>query len=243
MVGETPRLKTKGVEAVDKALRILSLFDSRTSILSLHEISSRSGLVKSSALRLLVSLRDAGFVAMMPDKRYTVGAEAFRISCAYRQNLGLEELIRPALRRLVSATGESGSFFRREGHRRICLFREDTDQLLREHVAEGDAVEVNKGAAGHVFEEFENEDGDRPADTDRLMALPIVSLGERGPGIAGISAPVFALDQGLIGALALSGPRTRFTEARIEQMKPLVVQSARDVSKALRSPFYDLLDG
>lgn len=239
----SPRLKTKGVEAVDKALKLLTLFDKGTSVLTLAELSERSGLVKSSTLRLLVSLQNAGFVAMTRDRRYTIGVEAFRIGRVYQQTFNLEALIRPALLDLVAATGESGSFFRREGSRRICLFREDTDQPLREHVAEGDAVEIGKGAAGHVFLDYEAIDGAAPADEEMLARLPIVSLGERGPGIAGISAPVFGLDEGLVGAISLSGPRTRFTEERIEMMKPLLLRSAAALSHALRSPYYTRLAG
>lgn len=242
-MSEVPALKTKGVEAVDKALRIFALFSAETPTLSLGEISQRSGQVKSTAMRLLISLQTAGLVRLTEDRRYTVGAQAFRLGCVYQQTFRLDRIVRPALRELVVRTGESGSFFRREGNRRICLYREDSSQVLREHVPEGEAVELDKGAAGHVLVTFDGVDGDRPATAAQLAKLPISAMGERGPDIAGISAPIFATGQGMVGALALSGPRTRFTPDRVEQMEAAVIETARSLSRELGSPFYDAAKG
>jgi len=242
-MSEVPALKTKGVEAVDKALRIFALFSAETPTLSLGEISQRSGQVKSTAMRLLISLQTAGLVRLTEDRRYTVGAQAFRLGCVYQQTFRLDRIVRPALRELVVRTGESGSFFRREGNRRICLYREDSSQVLREHVPEGEAVELDKGAAGHVLVTFDGVDGDRPATATQLAKLPISAMGERGPDIAGISAPIFATGQGMVGALALSGPRTRFTPDRVEQMEAAVIETARSLSRELGSPFYDAAKG
>ncbi|MEW5420801.1 IclR family transcriptional regulator [Amorphus sp. 3PC139-8] len=239
MLDNQPKLKTKGVEAVDKALRILSLFGSGSPVLSLGEISERTGLVKSSVLRILISLQKAGFIAATEDRRYTIGVETFRVGRVYQQSFQLEALVRPVLQNIVRETGESGSYFRREGTRRVCLYREDSDQPLREHVIEGEAVEIGKGAAGHVFTEFGEFSSDVPLPPDILAKLPIVVLGERGPDIAGISAPVFAFNQGMIGAIALSGPRSRFVPERMDDLKHHVLQSARQLSGALRSACYD----
>ena len=237
---ESPaKLKTKGVEAVDKALRILSLFEARNAELSLGDISLSMGLGKSSVLRLLVSLMEGGYVIATPSKRYTIGPEAFRVGRVYQQNSKLEPVIRPVLKQMVRESGESASFFQREGRKRICLFREDSDHLLREHVAEGDAVEIGKGAAGHVFVDYERLRGALPATSEMLSTLPIVSVGERGPGIAGLSVPIFDMDGAMIGALSLSGPSTRFPEDRIAELGLIVMHGARAISAGLRSRFYE----
>lgn len=241
-MGTSPKLKTNGVEAVDKAFRILALFDLNNVVLSLGEISERSGLVKSSALRLLISLNNAGLVRLTPDKRYAIGAEALRIGRVYQKGFRLEEIVRPVLKKLVARSGESSSFFRRDGNFRICLYREDTNQILREHLREGDAIELGKGAASHVFLELENFDGEMPAGLDVLQELPVVAIGERGAGLVGISAPVFAVGEGMVGALVLSGPEARLTSAKIHQMKSIVLHAAKDLTRTLRSPFYQTLD-
>ncbi|MBT9385380.1 IclR family transcriptional regulator [Pseudooceanicola sp. CBS1P-1] len=236
-------LKTKGVEAVYKALRILSLFDSSSKRLTLGDISQRTGLVKSSVLRLLVSLQSAGYLRMTPDKAYVVGPEAFRVGRIYQSTFNLEGEIRPVLKRLVAATGESASFFRREGQKRVCLYREDTNQLLREHIAEGDAVDIDKGAPSHVFIEYDMMRGDQPAPLDILEELPVISIGERGPGIAGLSVPIFGADGDMLGALTVSGPASRLTAAKIDEIQPLLMNGAATCCASLGARFYELWEG
>jgi DNA-binding IclR family transcriptional regulator len=234
-----PELKTKGVEAVDKALKILSLFEFGRPKLSLGEISAATGLAKSSILRLMISLQNSGYVNQTSDKRYTVGAETFRIGSIYQQNLNLETIVRPVLSEMVAECDESSSFFRREGQRRICVFREDANQLLREFVAEGDSAPISKGAAGTVFVWYEKIRGDEVASAPDLKRLPIISIGERTPGIAGMSVPVFSLTDGMIGALTLSGPVVRFSPEKIETMKNPLLRAGAKITRALGARFYD----
>ncbi|MER5173205.1 IclR family transcriptional regulator [Thioclava kandeliae] len=237
------KLKTKGVEAVDKALRILSLFDSTTKRLSLGDISARTGLVKSSVLRLLVSLQSAGYLRISADKTYVIGPEAFRVGRIYQSTFSLEGEIRPVLQKLVAVTGESASFFRREGQKRVCLFREDCNELLREHVAEGDAVDIGKGAPSHVFIDYDMMRGDEPAPLDILNELPAVSVGERGPGIAGLSVPIFGADGAMLGAMTVSGPAARLTEAKIDEIQPILMAGAATACASLGARFYELWEG
>jgi DNA-binding IclR family transcriptional regulator len=233
-----PERKTKGVEAVDKALHILSLFSDASPSLNLTEISRRSGYVKSTAMRLLTSLQQSRLVILSADKQYRVGAEALRLGALYQRNFRLESVIRPALYDLMQTTGESASFFRREGDMRVCLFREDSVQILREHVAEGEAVSLDRGAAGHILSSYTTTDGALAASDEVLASLPRMSTGERGPDITGIAAPVFAAGQGLVGALTLSGPSTRFTPEKVNEYRRLVFNKAAALSTDLGSRFY-----
>ncbi|MBN9887902.1 IclR family transcriptional regulator [Pelagibaca abyssi] len=216
----------------------MSLFGRGANRLSLGDISERTGLVKSSALRLLVSLQKAGYLTMTPDKLYIVGPEAFRVGHIYQQTFSLEGIVRPVLKKMVDETRESASFFRREGNKRVCVFREDCDQLLREHVAEGDAVDIDRGAAGHVLTDYDDLRGDTPATLDVLHEIPVASVGERGPGIGGISVPIFAASGEILGALVISGPSMRFTEERMQEMSPLILAAAASIGEALGSEFY-----
>ena len=60
-----------------------------------------------------------------------------------------------------------------------------------------------------------------------------VSIGERDPNCAGMAAPVFGADGRLEGALSLSGPRDRFTEAMIEDYRPRLKAAAAGVTRSL----------
>jgi len=56
-----------GVAAVDRAFAILSAFSIEQDCLALAEIARRTGLYKSTILRLIASLEKAGFVRRLTD--------------------------------------------------------------------------------------------------------------------------------------------------------------------------------
>ncbi|UES53682.1 IclR family transcriptional regulator [Roseibium aggregatum] len=218
--------QAKGVEAVDRALRILQCFHKDDGRLGLAEIAARTGFYKSTILRLIVSLEAQGFLRRAPDKSYGLGPELLRLGSIYRQSLRIEEHVRPALRRLLDITGESASFFIEQADKRICLFREDSLQPVRDHVAEGEILALNQGAAGHVLVDYKQCDAiGVPISTANL---PRFSFGERTPDVAAAAVPVFGLEGAntvLLGALTISGPMSRFTPELCEKISaPLLLE-------------------
>lgn len=69
-----------GVAAVDRALLILSAFREDDTALSLALLARRTGLYKSTILRLLQSLLRAGYVVRLPDGNYVIGPEPARLA-------------------------------------------------------------------------------------------------------------------------------------------------------------------
>lgn len=234
----TTELKTKSVDAVVRALRILKIFDHGAPELSLAEISRRTGFVKSTCMRMLLSLAEEGLISVTPERRYTLGPEVYRLGKCYSGGFRLESHVRPVMKSLVAETNECVSFFQRVGNRRMCLFREDSEQVLREHVAEGDTVTLDRGAAGRVLMQFARVDAMQAAPAEVLADLPFVSIGERDSEIAGVSAPVFSNAAGLVGAIAISGPLSRLTPDRIAVLAPRISDAAILLSHRLGARFY-----
>ena len=222
-----------GVDAVNRALSILTCFGDRDERLSLTEISKRTGLYKSTVLRLIESLELRGFLVRHEDRGYSLGSELMRLGALYARQFRLEDRVRPLLVRLVAETGESASFYRREGARRICLFRSDSPSSIRDHIREGDIVPLDKGAGGRVLKAFW---GKSPADLhDLVQDLPYMSFGEYDTERASAAVPVFGLDDALIGALTVSGPASRFTPDRAERIRTAILGAARELSLTLGS--------
>jgi DNA-binding IclR family transcriptional regulator len=219
-----------GVEAVDRALAILSCFSDRERRQTLTELATATGFYKSTLLRVAASLERAGYLRREADKAYVLGPELFRLGAVYQRSTRLEAPVRAALRDLLAAVGESASFFQRAGDHRLCLFREDSDHSIREHVREGDLLPIDRGSSGHVLVRFSQNETLR---TGAFRALPIASFGERDPDTASASAPVFGPSGALLGALAVSGPRARLTRTRLEAAGPIVVATARQLSITL----------
>lgn len=227
------KVKSVGVEAVDKALRILQCFRDGDASLSLHEISERTGFYKSLVLRMIASLENAGCLVRLPDKTYALGSELMRLGALYQRALRLDQHVRPALRDLTRATGESSTFYRLDGDKRLCLFREDSQQSIRDHIREGDRLALDKGSAGHVLTLFSNMPSDDAQCRTLIQQLPLVSYAERDRDSASMSVPIFAGGQALAGALALSGPLSRFTRDRVAEMAVPLLAAGRALSLAL----------
>ena len=122
-----------GVAAVDRALSLLLAFQPHEPALSLAELAQRTGLYKSTALRLLASLLHAG-VLQREGERYALGPVLWRLGAQRSPDDRLASEVPPALRALVVATRESAAFHVRRGDHRLCLFREDSPQIGRAHV-------------------------------------------------------------------------------------------------------------
>ena len=225
-----------GVDAVNRALSILACFTERDDRLSLTELSKRTGLYKSTVLRLVESLEAQGFLVRHEGRGYSLGSELMRLGSLYARQFRLEDRVRPILVRLVAETGESASFYRREGQRRICLFRADSPSPIRDHVREGDVLSLDKGAGGRVLKIFPGKSRDQVVEL--LKDLPYQSYGERDNETGSAASPIFGLNDELIGALTVSGPLSRFTPDRVARTSAAVLHAAKELSQALGSRIF-----
>lgn len=217
-----------GSAAVDKAIGLLRLFGERAAPLTLTELAQAAGLYKSTALRLLASLEHGGLVRRQADGRFGLGPEAARLGLAYARGFSLEPTVMPVLKALVERTRESAAFHVRNGPRRLCLFRVDSPQVVRDHVRAGDSMPLDRGAGGRVLMAF---GGAKGALYDRIRRDGWVVLqADRQPELAGISAPVFDANRALVGAITLTMPVHRL---QAEAQVPAVVDAAAALSQRI----------
>lgn len=197
-----------GVDAVGRALAILKAFGAERTAMTLTEIADATDLYKSTVLRLAASLEADGFLVRGPDRLFRPGPELWRLGALYQRGLDLGEVIRPALRRLVEATGETASFYVADGDERICLYRVNSPRSVRHHLEEGQRLPIDRGAAGRVLTAY-RESSDPAGKKIRHRGF-YVSIGERDPEVAAAAVPLVDVHGKLRGALSLSAIRTRF---------------------------------
>lgn len=207
----------RGVDAVERALSLLDCFDGREGALTLAELARRTGLYKSTILRLAVSLERFGYMLRQDDGRYRLGPTTWRLGSVYRRSFELAEIVRPELRTLVEQTGETASFYVREGDSRVCLYRWEPARSIRHSIVEGARMPLDRGATGRVLLAWSDDGaellgaGVRRETRDRGWAL---SMGERDPEVAAIAVPVLDAEGRIMGALSVSGLVTRFDAPR-----------------------------
>jgi DNA-binding IclR family transcriptional regulator len=222
---------TGGVAAVDRALAVLSSFHSEDRALTLAELAARTGIYKSTILRLAQSLMRAGLLLRLEDGRFRLGPEALRLGGLYQQAYEAGDVIVPILRELRDKTGESVIFHVREGGRRVCLYRAESAHPVRYHVREGDVLPLDRGAGGRVLTAFSGGKGE-PYETIR-RELHFVGFGDRRADVSGLSAPVFGPNQALVGAVTISGPSTRLDASFARRTVPLLLQAVARATRDL----------
>ncbi len=225
-------MTSQGVAAVNRALSILQAFEGETEPLTLALLARRTGLYKSTLLRLIASLQAFGYVVQLPTGRYQLGPTPFRLGAVYQRANRLHDHVMPVLRRLVAEGTESPSFHVRHDQKlRLCVFRVDSQHSTLDRVEAGALLPLDRGAAGKVILAFDGAPNE--ALNEIRQNFLGMSFGERDPDCAGIAAPVFGPDNKLIGALSVSGPKPRFTPESKTRMSELVLDAAVQLTRAL----------
>lgn len=228
-----------GVAAVDRAFAILGAFDPGCNCLSLAEIARRTGLYKSTILRLMSSLERAGFIRRLADGQYGVGHEPLRLAQIYQASFRMRDTLYPVLEALTEESGETSSFYVIENDIRVVLFRVEPKRAVRFSIHEGDRFPLHAGASGKILRAF-----GPPAD--RALAevreqFWATSYGERDPDTSSISAPVFGVGHEFKGALTLSGPSERFGKEQLRAARSQLLMRAAQATSLLGGSNHELL--
>lgn len=218
-------LDSTPVASVERALEVLDAFESGPGSLTLAQLAERTGLYKSTIIRLAETLAGHGYLVKEADGSYQIGPKPFLLGARYQSSVIPAEWVLPVLRQLVDATGESASFNVRHGEHRVCLLRVDSPHLIRDHTQPGDIRPLGKGAAGRLLLAFERPDD--PSHAALRDALIARSVGEIESEMAGIGVPVFGADGRVRGVLTVSGPRSRFTAEAVRGIDEALLGAGR----------------
>lgn len=225
--GVTP----SGIDVLDRAAAILFALPADGTPLTLTALAERTGLYKSTVSRIAQSLCHHHLLIRLGDGRYRVGSRALHLSSVYEAGFDLRDVLLPSMRDLSAETGEAVSFHVRERDHRVCLYRIASRHSIRAEVRPGDVQPLERGAGGRVLLAFADEAG-VPYDTIRSRYV-YLSVGERDPETAGISAPVFGVGQQLVGALGIVGPASRMDVAQMELYRPRLLSFAARLTSSL----------
>ncbi len=224
--------------------------------LGVTEIANELGLTKAAVHRILTALRNRELISVEPTtRRYTLGHAAIALGRAYLARTDLRVMAAPELRRLASTTGETATLSIRRGNTRMYVDQVVPDQELRMEVTLGVPYPLHAGSSSKAIlallrpEEIDDylEGQELTAFTDATITSPsalraelatirergyAISSGERQVGAASIAAPVLDHDGGVVGAISVSGPSSRF-EPRMRDCVPLLRKAATAVSAQL----------
>ncbi|PWK34990.1 IclR family transcriptional regulator [Cupriavidus plantarum] len=227
------------VQAVSRALSLLTCFWGDEVYVPLHVLARRSGMPKPTTLRLARTLAASRFLVQREDGAWRLGPAAALIGSRYQAQFDAHAVIEPVLQELATASGESASFFIYEEDIRSCLMRCEGPQGLRRHVRLGELLPLDKGSAGKVILAALGRPG---ATYESIRERGFcVTRGERSPDAASVSAAVMGATMGaniapqgtVLGSVSISGPALRLTAAKLQKLAPHVLRAAAKLSYSL----------
>ena len=155
MVGETEAHESRtGAQAVERAIAIISCFDSDVPDLGLGEIAERTSLRVSTAHRIVRALVRGGLLAQDPrTERYHLGPRLALLGQSAMARYGLD-VVRPQLEDLARVTGEAASLGVRDGDDVVVVLRAESTQPLRFDRPHGSRVPLHASAMGKALLAF-----------------------------------------------------------------------------------------
>ena len=135
------------VEAVERALTVLDVFDSPQDRFTLAELAIATGFYKSTLLRLLSSLERFDYVQRGQDGRYRLGHAPVRLARRHLPSRQLAAWIQPALDALAAASGETAALIEVEGSQAECRLVAIPDSALRHELRPGQRWRIPSDAS------------------------------------------------------------------------------------------------
>jgi DNA-binding IclR family transcriptional regulator len=244
------------IAAVLRGLAVLDMFSREVSVVGIADIARTLGVHKSSASRVASTLAAAGYLrATGVQGHYRLGPRLISLGALADSGSGLEDLVMPHLRALSEATGETGHLAVLDGSQAVTIGVADGWHTVRMHSWVGKSSPAYLSSMGKALLAGRSEAVVRglypgplePAtnrsitSVDRLLDA-IESIRARGYatddeeleiGLRCVAAPIFDRDGLVVGALSVSGPSQRFSDAAIRPLADFVRWAAAQASQAL----------
>ena len=219
------------VEAVERAILVLGAFSEEESSLSLKRLSEKTGLYKSTILRIVGTLEYHGYIIKGVKGEYHLGSTLWKLGCVYKNSFDSEAFIRPILAGIRDTINETVAFYIKSADRRICLYRENAKREVCHNLSEGLDLPLDQGAGGRVLSAFSGAEGGL-YESIREQGW-YWSKGERNPDVAAIAVPVLTPSGELKGALSISALIFRLNDKMVEEFVPLLKVEAERAGRGL----------
>ncbi|NEK56950.1 IclR family transcriptional regulator [Geodermatophilus sabuli] len=221
------------VDAADKALQLVALLQTTESV-SVSEAATALGVARSTAHRLLATLRHRDFAVQSGDRRYRAGPALRRTVTRPRSTTALVELAAPLLRRLRDEVDETVHVVVLDGTDVVFLHSEESRQPLRIGSRAGARLPARHTSGGKVLLAALP-----PAEVDALLGGELtpaelaalhehlagvravghgLNQGDTEPGISAIGVPVLDDRGAAIAAVSVSVPAMRLRRARVPEL-------------------------
>ncbi|MCO8243577.1 MULTISPECIES: IclR family transcriptional regulator [unclassified Haladaptatus] len=238
---------TSRVRTTETSLDVLDVLFEREAA-TVEELETELDLTNSTVHRHLSTLQERGYV-VRDEGSYRLSFKLLTMGGRLRRNVTAYPVIKTKVDDLAAETNERVQFIVREQDERIYLYTQTGDSLVQTGAYTGRRGPIYSSAAGKaIIANLPNPERDRLIDsldlrrtgpntiTDRdALREDLRTIRERGyslnleestGGVHAVGAAVRGKDDGIVGALSVSGPATRLKDERLERELPDAVLAA-----------------
>jgi DNA-binding IclR family transcriptional regulator len=236
-----------------KALRVLEEVAQFARPVTKTEIVERTGFDLSTTYRLLMTLVEAGYLIRDEQtKRFRLSYKVVTLSRNLIADNEISEMIHKALKKISDATGESVSLSMLDGMESVLVQQVKGTQLVNVNYQIGDRSVLHCTSIGkvllafqdiRVFDQYTSTELKKYASNtitnrdDLARELQIIrSQGyafddhELNDSMRCVAVPVFESGGVVTRGISISGPDSRFTLERLNELKVPMLEAARELS-------------
>jgi IclR family acetate operon transcriptional repressor len=245
------------IRSVAKAIRLLDMLGEGPGAFGVSELARMVDMDKSSVSRMLRTLERAGYVEQDPvTQRYTLGLALGVLGYKALRRMDLRGAARPLLERLAETTGECAHMAILADRRAFYIDQVAPERGIGVDAPIGTLAPLHCTALGKALLAFQPEaileeliagmkfepytrrtissaEGLRSHLSQVRAQLVAFDDEEYSVGVRCIAAPVFRYDGAVSGAIGVSGPSPRITDARLSEWEALVRGAAAELSGRL----------
>lgn len=250
-------VKTRMVPALHKALGILELLTVSRAGATLPELVAQSGLAKSSAHYLLVTLERHGYVRRSEQTgRYLLGVKLFRLANSALNGLSLRQRSAAHLWGLSMRTGLTAHFAILEQGEAVLIGKQDATGAARVATWIGKRMDLHCTAIGKAMfaslpsaeidaiirERGLSRHNENTISTPRRLREELERVMKAGYaiddeedelGLRCIGVPVFGPQDRPLGAISVSGPISKLGDTDLPRLGPDLRQTASAIGHAV----------
>lgn len=245
------------ISSIDRALRILMILGEREEPMRISEISRKLAIDKSTAYRIVSTLKGQGFVEQdVESRKYILGIKVIEIAGLKLRSIKLLSVAKPISKELVQKTREATHLAVLVEGEIMYLDSEQSSGVLNINTQVGSRAPLHSSAVGKCLLAALPDD-----EIDRILAIKglarytdrtiinfadfhhdIEETRDRGwamddeetyLGVRCIAAAIYDHRGIVVASMGISGPTQRITLERAQVLGHLVRESAARVSRHL----------